>query len=382
MGPGAPRRRRVMPPAPRLAVLSHSAVEPSHRRKWEQIAAAGWDVLLLTPRSWPEGGRVVRARPGRFGGVIHEALPSLWSGRVVRWIPLGLGSAIRRFRPDLVHAEEEPFSASCAVALRAARRAAVPFSFFTWENLWRDYRWPQSQWLRAVIRGAAGAIAGNREAARLLRRRGFRGSVAVLPQYGVPETFRPRDRAACRRALGWPASGRLVGFIGRLLPEKGVETLLAAAWRLPNRVSVAIVGSGPHEAELRRLAAVTLGARARFLPAVPRERVATVMGALDVLVLPSRTTAEWKEQFGRVLAEAMACGRWAVGSSSGEIPQVLGDRRLVFPEGRAGALARLLRRVLDRPPPAALRRRAVALYSDAAVARATASFLRAIRSDR
>jgi glycosyltransferase involved in cell wall biosynthesis len=347
-------------------------------RKWELVARAGWDVLVLVPPRWPEAGRIVRARPGRIGRLQVGIVRGLGLGRLARWTPVGLGRRLAAFRPDLVHAEEEPYGMACWLMMRAACARGVPFTFYTWENLRRGYRWPQGRLLGAVLRGAAGAISGNAEAAHILRVRGFRRPVAVVPQYGFdPAMFRPRPRSKCRRALGWPVAGRLAGYVGRLAPEKGVETLLRAAARVPD-LRVAIVGSGPHEAVLRALAKRTIPGRAVFLGAVPRARVGVVMGALDVLVLPSRTTTAWKEQFGRVLAEAFAAGRWALGSSSGEIPAVLGDARLVFREGDDLALAARFRRVLGRTPPAALRIRALRKYMDAAVAAATEAFLRRI----
>jgi glycosyltransferase involved in cell wall biosynthesis len=366
-------RRRGLP---RLAVISHSAVEPSYRAKWRLVARAGWDVLLLLPEWWPEAGRHIRARAGRAGRLRVEVVRGIATGRLARWTPLGLRRKIGAFRPDLVYAEEEPYGMSCWLAARAARALGVRFAFFTWENVRRRYGWPQERMIAAVLRSASGAIAGNAEAARILRRRGFRRPVAVIPQYGFdPGKFRPRPRAACRRALGWPAEGRIAGYVGRLVPEKGIETLIRAVHGLPEW-RAAIVGSGPHSPALRALAAGRLGGRALFLGAVPRARVAGVMGALDVLVLPSRTTPVWKEQFGRVLAEALAAGRWALGSSSGAIPSVLGDRRLVFREGDDRALAARLRAVGARRPPAGLRRRAVRVFSDRAVTGATESFLR------
>jgi glycosyltransferase involved in cell wall biosynthesis len=74
-----------------------------------------------------------------------------------------------------------------------------------------------------------------------------------------------------------------------------------------------------------------------------------LMNALDILVLPSRTTARWKEQFGRVLTEAMATKTPVVGSSSGEIPSVIGEAGLVFAEGDQAALrAHLAQLIEDR----------------------------------
>jgi glycosyltransferase involved in cell wall biosynthesis len=68
---------------------------------------------------------------------------------------------------------------------------------------------------------------------------------------------------------------------------------------------------------------------------------------LDALVVPSRTKSNWKEQFGRVLIEAMACGVPVIGSDSGEIPNVIGDAGQVFPEGNAHALRRQISRLLE-----------------------------------
>jgi glycosyltransferase involved in cell wall biosynthesis len=302
----------------------------------------------------------------------------VWAGRVARWFPRGFGKAVARFTPDLILAEEEPYGLAGAVAVRAARRAGVPFVFYTWENMQRAYKWPQGWIVRAVVGHAAGGIAGNRDGLAVMRRWGLRGDHAVIPQYGVDaRMFKPLPAASCRRHLGLKGPGPVLGFVGRLLPEKGIETLLEAMSRLPPAVRLVIVGNGPHESALRA-AARPLGSRVRFIAAVPRTRIPAVLGALDVLVLPSRTTSVWKEQFGRILAESQACGRWAVGSDSGEIPNVIGDARCIFPEGDARALARRVRALLGHRPPARIRQRALARFSEAAVAEATALFLKRV----
>jgi len=77
---------------------------------------------------------------------------------------------------------------------------------------------------------------------------------------------------------------------------------------------------------------------------------------LDALALPSHTTRGWKEQFGRVLIEAMSCGVPVIGSSSGEIPNVIGDAGLIYPEGDVRALAATIGRLAAQP----------ALYADLA----------------
>ena len=368
---------------PRLAVISHSAVEESYRRKWELVARAGWEVLLLVPPAWPEAARMITARPYSRGRLTVGIVGGLWAGHVARWLPIGLYARMARFRPDIIHMEEEFFSLSCWSASRVARRLGVPFTFFTWENISRRYRHLQEHLVPRVLAASSGAVAGNRDAVGVLRRRGFRGPIPVIPQYGVDfSEFRPLSRAACRRRLHWPIAGKIAGYIGRFVPEKGIETLVRAVARLGPGIRLVLAGSGPIERELRDLAGKHLPGRAIFQRPLPRARMPGLMGALDVLVLPSRTTPEWKEQFGRVLAESMACGRPALGSDSGEIPSVLGDTRLVFHEGDAAGLARRLARLVSggggRALGARLRARAHARFSEESISLRIHLFLKGV----
>ena len=104
--------------------------------------------------------------------------------------------------------------------------------------------------------------------------------------------------------------------------------------------------------------------------------------SLDLLVLPSRTRPNWKEQFGRVLIEAMACGVPVLGSDSGEIPHVIGDAGIVFPEGDVEMLrCQVQRLMVDRAArnslAAAGRQRVLDRFTMAEIARQTVRRLRA-----
>jgi glycosyltransferase involved in cell wall biosynthesis len=85
---------------------------------------------------------------------------------------------------------------------------------------------------------------------------------------------------------------------------------------------------------------------------VKHEQMAAAYAGFDVLVLPSRTTTTWAEQFGRVLVEALSCGVPVVGSDSGEIPWVIGATGggLIVPEGDVLALRQALLRLRESPP--------------------------------
>jgi glycosyltransferase involved in cell wall biosynthesis len=116
-----------------------------------------------------------------------------------------------------------------------------------------------------------------------------------------------------------------------------------------------------------------------FAGDVPSLDVPRWIAALDCLVLPSRTTQRWKEQFGRVLVEAMATGVPVVGSSSGEIPVVIGDAGRIFSEGDGRALIGELRALAESPELRAElgrrgRERALARYTQEKIVLDTVSF--------
>lgn len=321
----------------RVLALSHSAVVGAYREKFRKLAGRkGWELHLALPHAWPEGGQDAAAPgDGREGSLQVHRLRGRLRGRVGFATLAGLKPLVRALKPALIYAEEDPFSLGAYQALRAAQGAGARFVFYTWENMDRRYK-PPLNWVRArVLRGSAAGVAGNREGAELLRSWGFAAPLLTQPQYGIDtEHFKPAARKAKRPFM--------VGYFGRLVPEKGVDLLLRAAQlaKLPVRIG----GQGPEEHALR-LQCDALGVDASFEGFVPFERRSQFYAGIDVLALPSRTRRDWKEQFGRVLAEAMACGVPCVGSDSGAIPEVIGDAGLVFREGDANGLAAALSRL-------------------------------------
>jgi glycosyltransferase involved in cell wall biosynthesis len=135
-----------------------------------------------------------------------------------------------------------------------------------------------------------------------------------------------------------------VGYAGRFVEEKGIDVLLHALHDLDGRWQLELVGSGPDQTRLAELAQrLQIADRVCFHPWRPSAQIVDYYRSLDVLVLPSRSRSNWKEQFGRVLVDAMACGVPVVGSTCGEIPNVIGEAGLIFPEGDAAALHACLR---------------------------------------
>lgn len=336
------------PPLPVL-MLSRALRVGAYQRKAELMAEDGrLDLTVVVPQRWREEGRERAIERSHVHG---------YRFRTTRlWLPASfhlhsypdLGEILDQAQPALLHVDEEPYNLATFLALRAARRRGIGTLFFSWQNLARHYPPPFSWMERHVYRHADGAIAGSRGAAEVLRAKGYAGPLWILPQFGVDaDAFQPPPAPDPRLAPG-RREALTLGYAGRLVPAKGVDLLLRAVAGSGRSWRIAMVGEGAEEGTLRRLAAdLGLTGRLHLRPWLPSTDMPGFYRGIDVLVLPSRTTASWKEQFGRVLIEAMACGTVCVGADSGEIGEVIGEAGLVFPEGDAGALADALRRLED-----------------------------------
>lgn len=173
----------------------------------------------------------------------------------------------------------------------------------------------------------------------------------VMPLGVDLDHFRPDAAAgeAVRRALGWATDGPpVVGYLGRLVPEKGLPLLLRVLDGLRTPWRALVVGTGPLENEVRRWAA-RHGERVRLCTGVRHAEVARHISAMDVLCAPSQTTPRWREQFGRMIVEAFACGVPVVGSDSGEIPHVLSGAGLMVGEADEAAWGEALASLLESP---------------------------------
>jgi glycosyltransferase involved in cell wall biosynthesis len=368
----------------RVAILSKALVAGAYQRKLEEIARLGVELTALVPESWREP-RVGEQRLERryTAGYTLEALPIALNGHHhVHFYPT-LGRALRRLRPEVLHVDEESFNLATFQAMRLGVRLGARCCFYNYANIERSYPPPFSLFERYSFRHAAHALACNQEAAAIIRRHGYRGPLTIVPQFGVdPELFAP----AASRPPGPPAF--TVGYLGRLVPEKGILDLVEAFAGLGGDTRLRLVGDGSQRPAIEaRFAALGLQGRAAILPAVGSTAVPEALRHLDALVLPSRTTPSWKEQFGRVLIEAMSCGVPVVGSSSGEIPHVIGEAGLVFPEGDVAALRERLARLagdpeLRRDLAARGRARVLAHYTQAAVAARHVEVYRAMLAAR
>ncbi len=329
-------------------MVSKALIAGVQQRKLEELAARPEvsQLTVIVPPYWDEprvGRTLLEKKYDRGYELIVE--PMARNGHFHTHFWPGLPKQIKRLRPDLVHADEESFNLATFEAIWLARHNQAAAVFYNWANNYRNYPPPFSLFEKYNFRQAGGALAGGMEARDLLRRRGFTKPIEICPQFGVDPEITCRTEPPTDFAR---PDVFTIGYFGRLVEEKGLATLLEACAGLQGEWRLVFVGKGAFqptlEAQTERL---KLAKRVEFYPMVPSTQVAAYMSGLDVLVLPSLTRPNWKEQFGRVLIEAMACEVPVIGSSSGEIPQVIGEAGLVFPEGQPASLTNQLQRLMD-----------------------------------
>jgi len=326
----------------KLLIVSKALLVSAYRRKLDALAKLGIEVVAVVPAEWREGRSIQRLEPGDDANYRLIVSPLRFNGHFHLHYYPQLADIIQQVRPDLIHLDEEPFNLATFLGATHARRAGVPSLFFTWQNIPRRYPFPFSDTERAVYRWAAHALAGSEDAARVLRHKGYQGRVTVVPQFGVDaEVFTP----------GEPHGGSFtVGFPNRLIAAKAPLLALEALGHLSTDARLAYLGDGPlRKAIEERVVLRGWQDRVSIEARVSSAQMPARMRGFDVVVLPSLTTPSWREQFGRVLIEAMASGVSVVGSDSGEIPQVIGDAGLIVPEGDPTALGEALRRLEQDP---------------------------------
>jgi len=352
----------------RILVASHTYIVDLNCEKLRALSQleSGIEVTVIVPKRWKPGGvqnKTITTQyreQGRFRIVPVSNFSQNHQGLLT--FGADLISLLRQFRPQIIQVEQGSRGLAYAemIALNQFLGLNAKNIFFTWWNLPYKLKFPISLIEKYNLNHSHGIISGNQDGAEVLRQRGYKGSIKVMPQLGVDEKlFTPTPQSELAAKLGIEKSEFVVGFVGRFVQEKGLLTLLKALMTLKDKSwKLLLLGRGPLQSELMSLAEENkIKDRIILVESVPHDQVCNYINLMSTLVLPSETANEfktltavgWKEQFGHVLIEAMACKVPVIGSNSGEIPYVIGDAGLVFSEGDAQALANCLVQLMEKP---------------------------------
>ena len=290
--------------------------------------------------------RGARTGTARMASAVARALPTAWRLRALA----------RAHRADIIHSNGNKTHLLSLAAVVGTRARLV------WHV--RDFL-PDGSFERALARLAnrrADAVVANSEAvAAHLRRLGFRSDLVHPILNGIDcRRFSPDGAAAdVREEFGWKTDCRIVGLVGMLAPWKGGEIFLRAAKRIAETrddvrflfVGAEIYATDGHGGFRERLArlAQDLGIADAVAFTGYRHDVPALLRALDVVVHASMEP----EPFGRVIAEAMACGRPVVATHGGGVPEVAGSdghAAVLVPRGDSAAIAGAVTTLLDDRP--------------------------------
>jgi glycosyltransferase involved in cell wall biosynthesis len=253
---------------------------------------------------------------------------------------------IQEIKPDFMWAHEEPselFVNQILGWFRNHRELRIVVSVV--ENIWPSSGGYRERWAKFRLRRRwsryDGVLACATKSADAIREYGMPGSVPISVAWApnLPPPAEPRNPD--ESFLPVKRDGEFfIGFAGRITAGKGWRVLLAALTQLPEHFKCLVAGGGDEESELRLLCQLpAIRSRVHYLGVLEKDRLWSFYRRLDVFVLPSLTTPRWTEQFGFVLAEAMACGVPVIGSNSGAIPEVIGGCGIVVEENDSKALA-------------------------------------------
>ena len=377
----------------KVLMLSKACIVGAYQKKLEEMAAFDdIDLIVAVPPSWDDPRTPTRLEKVHTKGYDLLVTDIAFNGNYHLHFYPKLKQIVRQVQPDLFHIDEEPYNLATFQAMRLAQEAGARTVVFSWQNLFKRYPPPFNLMERYVLSKADILLVGNSESAQVWEQKGYTGPIHLIPQFGVdPAIYYRHERPARQSQLSVlrhrhtrrPSQPTLViGYVGRLVEEKGIELLLNAASGLVGPWTMHILGSGPDRPRLEKAAQwLGLSGQVRFDQKLPSTHLPHYFSGLDVLVLPSLTRSNWKEQFGRVLIEAMACDVIAIGARTGAIPEVIGEAGLTFEEGNMAELRAHLQRLIDdvslrEDLRQQGRRRVTEHYTQAAIARNTIEIYR------
>ena len=338
----------------RVLRIFHAGRNPAHRARDRALLAAGVDVVYVVPRIWPEAGSEGELSAESFP-IIEIDVRS--PGDVNRHSYADVGAVSRLavdYQVDLVDLFEEPFSRA-AGQLLSRLPAELPVVMYSAQNL--DKRWPPPyrDYERRSFQRVQGFYPCSRQSAAVLRGKGFGGLIEPLPLGYDDEHYSCGEQSL--------AGGRLrLALVGRMVREKGVcdAVRVLAGLHVGKGMDVELVlaGSGPQLTAAMALAKeLGVDDRVEHRPWLATPELAQLYRETHVVLAPSRSTATWAEQFGRMIVEGQASGCVIVGYDSGSIPEVGGDPALLVGEGDVDSLAEAAALVLSDPEEFQARRR-------------------------
>ena len=337
----------------RILVIDNLTVESSRRSVYRLLAQRPeFEVHLLVPRRWKETAGEIVCEDEPSNNLQLHISNILFGYRHHRVVYSDLFRVIKKVQPDFALAVHAPENYA-TLQLLAARRLLLPsmkIGLFASRNI--DLPSVGFPFKLAFINSICDWVTEKSRVDVVYHRP--KGFGHLYQRYSDRTVYIPHS-VDCSVFKPGESSNRdqstiTVGYVGRLTDVKGVNILIEAVSNLKENVRLLVVGQGPHRAQLQALTnRLGVSDRVKFERPAQYAAMPQVLNSLDVLVLPSLETVHWRELFGRILIEAMACGVPIVASASGGIPEVVGDAGVLFKTGSASDLVEKLLWLIQDP---------------------------------
>jgi len=326
----------------KVLIIGHHFVTKNNQRRIEELSKnTDLEISLLSPYWWREESRTVYLEKDydkRYG--IYKGLTLFTNHTALSFYIWGVYRLLWQIKPDIIDVYEEPWSLTTLQVLlfkmMFLRRSKV--MFYSAQNINKKYPMPFRFIERFTFKNADYCYPCSEGAEDVLRAKGYKGKISVVPLGLDVSDEVKRDRGAVFT----------VGFVGRLVEEKGIIDLVNACNQLSRDYKLLIVGDGLLRDRITKMTKFrNIADKIEFTGAVARVDMPKYYAKMDVLVAPSRTTRKWKEQFGRMITEAFMYGVPVIGSDSGSIPEVMAGCGIVFREGNVSKLRDAIMSVMN-----------------------------------
>ncbi len=346
----------------KIIVISHACIRQINRSVYRELSGSVGELRLIIPASIETAsGMMLHHEPLTTGD--PEFLPLPLRGRNPRtYFYVGLLDQLDRHQPDLVILENDPVSRLGFMISSWCARNQKKIICQTYENTRRDLKSTLTRqgWKRLpknlliyflnlwMAKRITALLVVNRESETIFGQYGYRNILRIPLGYDKT-VFYPNGvlRNNYRTELKVSSDRVLISYFGRMNLQKGVHLLISALADLKAYDWILLIDHAfdPHDRYSSYIHSLIsdckLTERVRYFDANHFE-IANYMRAADIMVAPSVTTKEFKEQYGRAVQEAMACGCVTLVSDSGHLPDLVDDPKLVFRENNRDALKDIL----------------------------------------
>ena len=339
----------------KILSIGHSYVLSVNRKLPNEIARltdGKWDITTIAPSHLYADYRdyAIEKQNVEMSNIEDISVFCKKNIHAMFYSPTKLGKVLDN-NWNLIHAWEEPYIiAGCQIA--AQKKSQTKLVYRTAQSYNKKYPFPFNFVERYSMSQASGWICSGQLVANTLKERaGYQLPMKLIPLGVDLDLFVPERTfgASIRTNLDWcDPSIPVIGYLGRLVPEKGIRQLMQIFDRLSTPCRILFIGSGYLKSEIEDWSH-QFPDRVRVVTNATHTDIPQYLNMMDILVAPSQTAPNWREQFGRMLIEAMACGVPVIGSDSGEIPYTIGRAGLVVEESNIDKWVEAIENLLDSP---------------------------------